>query len=342
MSRITYSPGNKAFITKLFTAFKAQDYAAFAVTFAQHGNAAKYRYDNNQFCSSDYNLLRELCENHPGGVYSLEEQNVRTLLLSLSSIGTLSTETKVALYFLSYTGMDDLERDSFFGEGGALSFSASDLSTFKERLLALEYQEAGEMMIRFREFYRPSVHELHSPEVYSKNFSITYAMGALFPEEINRLKYQDTPGGQSKFEMYSKILDSVDNEAIPHLIYAGRSALLSYEMVKQRGAEWFSLSSKSYTPLFQKAFQNADVQFFTQLSGETLKGAGIDAVDRLRVELESIIGDDSPSEIQQSMLNEIGFVRERAIAQREKYIDEQKQGRRRLEPDDRNYCEPSL
>lgn len=295
----------KTFVAKVVTAFEERNIDEFTQLFAQHADSTKYKNATGIWGKTDFILLSELMQNQ-GGKFTQED--VHALILSLLSVPSLSTLSKVALYLVSFPHLKAQERDGVFGKGAPLEFE-QELASFNQQNVSppghMSYQRL------FREFYSNSVVKNQAPEDFLTKFKLCEAMGLNYYSEIRKLGYEVEGSGVNDFERYKQILGGVSQEQAIEFILSGGKAIVSYELLETYGPKAFSsgdlpnyyLKPDYLADFLPLAFAKDDSALFKSLVEESLRYASLDEIKKVTSTLLPSPGADALSEFQLAMLS---------------------------------------
>ncbi|MBD8681611.1 MULTISPECIES: hypothetical protein [Pseudomonas] len=300
-SDIKFTYRNKAYITQLVNALAEGDVTTLANRFSQHADPLVYKQTKDSLKPTDYALLLEIRENFT----AFTELDVHALLLALSSEEPLSTKTRVALYMVSYPHLSTDDRDCLFGDSGPLAITSEDLANLK----ATQEQPGSDLdsweKSRLRSFYEQSVVVNQSPEDFVAKFKICEAIGLPLYVEINRLAYQDQPGGPSALDRYKQIFAEVGEENTQSFVWNMRKPAISYELLKEYGFKAFhdAQHDRGFQLKFiPDAFDHDEPEIFQQLTERNIPHISVSQVLEITKEMVSRLGEVEPSKAQSEML----------------------------------------
>ena len=300
-SDIKFSYRNKAYITQLVNALAEGDVTTLATKFAQHSDPLVYKQTKDSLKPTDYSLLIEIQENFT----SFTESDVHALLLAMPSKAPLSTQTKVALYMVSFPYLAEGERESMFGASGPLAITPEEMAELKaNQHLAGSYEDQTEKS-RFRAFYSQSVVAGQSPEDFVTKFKMCLDIGLPLYGEINRLAYQDEAEGLSAFDRYKQIFSAVSEDEEKSLVWNMRKPAINYEFLKAYG--YRSFHDGQHDRAFQikfiaEAFGRDDPEIFKQLTEGNIPYISNSQVREITKDMVSVLGQAEPSQAQIDML----------------------------------------
>jgi len=330
-SDIKFTYRNKAYITQLVNALAEGDVTTLANKFAQHSDPLVYKQTKDSLKPTDYSLLIEIQENFT----SFTESDVHALLLALPSKAPMSTQTKIALFMVSFPYLDKGEREAMFGSSGPLAITPEEMAELKaNRHLAGSYEDQTEKS-RFRAFYSQSVVADQSPEDFVNKFKMCLDIGLPLYGEINRLAYQDKPEGLSAFDRYKQIFSAVGEDAEKSLVWNMRKPAINYEFLKAYGYRAFH--DCQHDRAFQikfiaEAFGRDDPEIFKQLTDGNIPYISNSQVREITKDMVSVLGQTEPSQTQFDML---AFMDEHLSKSNAKHLAERidyRSGRNRFGP----------
>lgn len=298
---IKFSYRNKAFITKLVTALEERNLGLLAATFAQHSDPEVYTQTKDSRKPTDYALLCELKENV--GTFSADD--VAALILSAPSMTRLSSMAKLALYMVSYPHISTEDRQDLLGEQGVLLVSPQEFAELKAK-----NEDLGDRLLQdetdlFRGFYRDSVVANQSPGEFAAKFKLTDAIGLPCFIEINKLAYEDAPGGTSAFSRYQEVFSAVGEDHTKTFVWNARTPMICYDMLKTYGAKAFSISGNQYfsNDFSAIAFARDDHDYFKDLISQSCRDSTPRQLKELASKMLDSLGGAEPSASQLEMIS---------------------------------------